>query len=50
MLTGGDERVDPIEQELFMENQDELQIARVAQPAEPPSSTSPSSVRCVDGR
>ena len=37
LVTGGDNQADPLEQELFMANQDELQTARISQPAEPQS-------------
>ena len=41
---------DPIEQDLFMEHQDELQAAIVPQAAQLPDTSNQNSVRCVDGR
>ena len=50
MALGGAREEEPLEQDLFMLLQDDLQIARPAQPAEPTESSSTSSVRCVGGR
>ena len=48
--TGGERQAGPVEQDLFIAHQDELQTARTSQPADIQKSSITSSVRCIDGR
>ena len=50
MQPGGEQPGDPVEQDLFTEHQDKLQIARTPQPADNQEPSNVNSVRCIDGR
>ena len=49
VLIEGEQQAGPIERNLFMARQNELQTARTSRPAENKEPSSTSSVRCIEG-